>query len=239
MSIFNESRVLNELDKHASEFNFPVLDNAYISFAAGRLSVLLNEDDWAIVFEVLGYSINEGAFVNDIYAFGNCLLREGVLTSFPVLTEVSEAPLIDPATEAWIADWRDWCISSPSGVYRFHPFKSEYSDAGICVSDEGGPGSLAQKDVLRFFIAKQTASGLFLCESDLIDQVPGCSTMRLLLQTENWRHPDVANGELPSDTSSFQSLMKAIAEKNASLFVPGDVNSQWPFWDHDAEEPHC
>jgi hypothetical protein len=236
MNNFNQSRVLADLDKHAREFNFPMLDNAYIAFAAGRLSVLVNEDSWAISFEVLGYSINQGAFVNDLYAFGDCLTREGVLTSIPVLTEVPRVPLVDPWTEAWIADWSDWSISCSTGTFRFRPSRHEYSAAGINVNDEGGPGSLEPKDVLRFFIGKQKASSLFLSELDLISELEGCPSMRLLLQTEHWQHPDVANGELPSGTVSFQSLMNVVAEKSKSLFIPGDVNSTWPFWDHDAAE---
>ena len=147
-----------------------------------------------------------------------------------------QAPLIDPETEAWIADWSDWSISSSSGTFCFRPSKSEYSTAGIRLEDESGPGSLPQKDVLRFFIAKQTTSSLFLPEKELIGELEGCPQMRLLLQTESWQHPDVANGELPSETRSFQSLMKVIAEKSASLFVPGNVNTSWPVWDHDAEK---
>ena len=30
------NQILEDLDKHASEFNFPVLDNAYVEFAATR-----------------------------------------------------------------------------------------------------------------------------------------------------------------------------------------------------------
>jgi hypothetical protein len=236
MSKFNESVVLSDLDKHASEFNFPMLDNAYVAFAAGRLSVFVNDEHWALAFEVLGYSINQGAFVDDLYAFGDCLLREGVLTSFSVLTEMPEAPLVDPATEAWIADWSDWSVSCSSGTFRFRPSRSEYLAAGIHLDCESGPGSLPQKDVLRFFLARQKASGLFLSENQLIGELDGCPSMRLLLQTESWQHPDVANGELPSGTVSFQSLMKVIAEKSASPFVPGNVNTSWPIWDHDAEE---
>jgi hypothetical protein len=236
MNKFNESLVLSDLDKHASEFNFPMLDNAYVAFAAGRLSVFVNEDHWALAFEVLGYSINRAAFVDDLYAFGDCLPREGVLTSFSVLTEASQAPLIDPATEAWIADWSDWSISSSSDTFRFRPSRSEYSSAGIHLEGESGPGSLPQKDVLRFFIAEKMTPSLFLSESELIGELNGCPPMRLLLQTESWQHPDVANGEMPSESGSFQSLMKVIAEKSASLFVPGNVNTSWPVWDHDAEE---
>jgi hypothetical protein len=236
MNKFDESLVLSDLDKHASEFNFPMLDNAYVSFAAGRMSVFISEDHWAIVFEILGYSINQGEFTDDLYAFGDFLPREGVLTSFSVLTETPQAPLTDPATEAWIADWSDWSISSSSGTFRFRPSRSEYSTAGIHLEGESGPGSLAQKDVLRFFIAKQMSPSLFLSEDELIGELEGCPPMKLLLQTESWQHPDVASGELPSGSVSFQSLMRVIAEKSASLFVPGNVNTSWPNWDHDAEE---
>ena len=42
MSNMNTKQILEDLDKHAAEFNFPVLDNAYVEFGAGRLSAYLS-----------------------------------------------------------------------------------------------------------------------------------------------------------------------------------------------------
>ncbi len=49
----NTKQILEDLDKHAFEFNFPMLDNAYVEYAAARLSAFRGIKDWLIVFEVL------------------------------------------------------------------------------------------------------------------------------------------------------------------------------------------
>ena len=46
--IMNYTQVLARLDKHAAEFNFPVLDNAYIEFAGARLSTFLSRENWLL-----------------------------------------------------------------------------------------------------------------------------------------------------------------------------------------------
>ena len=71
-------QILEDFDKHASEFNFPVLDNSYIEFASARLSALQGAKDWMVVFEVLGFSKREIEFVDDLYVFGSCGERRGI-----------------------------------------------------------------------------------------------------------------------------------------------------------------
>ena len=73
----NTRQILEDLDKHAAEFNFPVLDNAYVEFAATRLSAFHGAEDWLIVFEVLGFSTREVGFVDDLYAYGSCVAKGG------------------------------------------------------------------------------------------------------------------------------------------------------------------
>jgi hypothetical protein len=45
----NTTQILKDLDKHAREFNFPVLDNAYVEFAAARLTAFRSDKDWLLV----------------------------------------------------------------------------------------------------------------------------------------------------------------------------------------------
>ena len=41
----NTKQILEDLDKHASEFSFPVLDNAHVEFAAARLTAFQGVQD--------------------------------------------------------------------------------------------------------------------------------------------------------------------------------------------------
>jgi hypothetical protein len=236
MTFFDKDTVLQDLDNHASEFDFPMLDNTYVEFAKARLSLFAGPESWVIAFEIIGYSINEGSFVNDLYAFGNCLSREGVLTSFPVAAGVADCPFVDPATEAWIADWKDWSISCRDRRFHFQPTYDEYVRLGISVDSEGGPGSLRPKDILRFFTGTKGCGDLFLAKQELLEELHGCQNVNLLLQTEEWQHPDIASGELPSESISIRSLADAVALSSADMFMPGRINTDWRLWETAASD---
>jgi hypothetical protein len=86
----NPIQILQDLDKHAAEFNFPVLDNAYLEFASARVTAFRSIRDWVVVFEVRGFSIREIEFVDDLHAFGSCVERDSLARKSPsVLPETS------------------------------------------------------------------------------------------------------------------------------------------------------
>src|SRR5579885_559791 len=103
-------QILADLDKHASEFNFPVLDNAYVEFAAARLSAFRGTQDWLVCFEVLGFSTREVAFVDDLYAYGSCIPKGGFCGEQVRLSSAEKQPLFDEETNECIADWSHWSI---------------------------------------------------------------------------------------------------------------------------------
>jgi len=227
----NIQLALKDLDKHAFEFNFPALDNAYVDMAATRLTAFKSETDWIIVFEVLGFSNREGIFVDDIYAFGSSLVKEGFISSTPVMDPLPEHPFVDPYTEAWIADWANWAIIVRSKLYKFSPSRDEYIAAGIDVPSEGGPGSLREEQIMRFFIYKEGASELFMQQAELRDELKISAEMAIFAQTEHWQHPDVVGGEKPSDNISIKSLLVALDLNSPSEFHKGRPNTNWKLWD--------
>jgi hypothetical protein len=226
----NLELALRDLDKHASEFNFPVLDNAYVEMAATRLTAFRGAEDWAIAFEVLGYSTNEGSFVGDLYAFGSRLQKEGFISSRTVMSPFPNYPLIDPQTEAWIADWKHWAVIVKGRLYQFAPSRDEYVSAGIDVPLEGGPGSLREGEIMRFFIHKEGAQDLFMQESELRDELRLDPKMSVFLQTQEWQHPDVAGEEKPSEKGSIRSLLVALESNSPALFQVGRPNTDWRLW---------
>ncbi len=227
----NLQYALEDLNKHASEFNFPVLDNAYVEMAATRLTAFRSTGKWCIVFEVLGYSKNEGSFVDDLYAYGSCLAKEGFISSTTVMSPSPDQPLIDPQTEAWIADWEQWSIVVKGKCYKFAPQREEYLSQGINIPLEGGPGTLNEGQVMRFFIHKESAHDLFMQEADLRSELRLGSEMNILVQTEHWQHPDVAGGEKPSDVISIRSLLAALSSNSSADFQTGHSNTEWRQWD--------
>lgn len=221
---------LERLNKHAFEFNFPVLDNAYVDLACTKMSVFCDQSKWILAFEVVGFTNNNGEFENYLYAYGNCLAKEGLILADVVMSEVPASPLIDPPTQAWVADWSDWRVVVRNELYHFRPSKTDYDLCGIPVEDEDGPGSLPEVAVLRYYLATEGSSTLFMTRDELLGHLEGCSDMELLLETLEWEHPNVAAGGRPSDSASIRSVVEAVQECSPWLFTAGQVNTHWKDW---------
>jgi hypothetical protein len=225
----NKGQVLADLDKHASEFNFPVLDNAYVEFAATRLSAFRTKADWLIVFEVLGFSTREVEFVDNVYAYGSCLSREGFVGEEIPFVSSQDAPLFDPETRESVIDWRQWAIEFNGRKRTFAPSCEEYRRAGIKITTEPGPGSLKEIELFRYLVYN-LGEELFLSTEGLLKIFPDCGNMPLFLQSAQWQHPNIAREERPSQNVSIRSLVEALSYGDASLFLEGRPNTHWTFW---------
>src|SRR5690348_13333200 len=79
MAHYTAADILEQLDGHAAEYTFPMLDNGYVYPADVRLSAYRDERRWAILIEVLGHFYRSGlpdGISTTIYRFGNCLRGE-------------------------------------------------------------------------------------------------------------------------------------------------------------------
>jgi hypothetical protein len=226
----NTLTILEDMDKHAMEFNFPVLDNAYVEFAAARLSAFRSSEDWLIVFEVLGFSVREVAFIDDIYAYGSCTEKEGLVSEEIPLACLPQEPLFDAETNECIADWSHWSVSIGEKTMSFTPTVEEYAEAGITIDSRPGPGTLTEIELLRFLVHHLGQTRLFMSDETLISHFPKCKNMSKFLQTTKWQHPDVAGDELPSKNISLRTLVNALAQRDPSLFEKGSPNTDWKLW---------
>ena len=228
----NKREILEDLDKHASEFNFPVLDNASVEFAAVRLSAFQGVTDWLIVFEVLGFSTKEVEFVDDIYAYGSCIEREGIIGEEIPIASVPGQPLFDPETNECIADWSHWTIRIGKDEMSFSPTREDYAEAGIIIDRDSGLGSLSEIELLRFLVNHLDEVRLFLSDEALLSRFTKCKNLTKFVQTTQWQHPNLAEEEKPSENISVRSLIEALCERNPLLFKHGRPNTHWKFWLH-------
>jgi hypothetical protein len=218
------------MDKHASEFNFPVLDNVNIELAATRLSAFRGPFDWLVAFEVLGFSIPQVEFVNDLYAYGSsCIGLGGFVGEEIPFRSTSALPVFDPETNECRADWKNWAIMVDDKVLHFCPTKDDYAAAGISINSDPGPASLTEADLMRY-AAFSLGEQLFLDDQQLLSRFPKCQGLSKFLQTMEWQHPDIARGAKPSENVAIRSLVQALAAKDVSLFNPGQPNTDWKSW---------
>jgi hypothetical protein len=235
--IMNINQILTDLDKHASEFNFPVLDNAFVEFAGSRLSAFQGEKHWLLVFEVLGFSTREVEFVDDLYAYGSCVDREGFAGEHVLLVSDAALPLFDHETNQCIADWTHWSVRLGEETLSFSPTREEYAEADVVLDRAPGPGTLGEIELLRFLIHRLGEKRIFMNDQILLNHFPRCTNLSKFVQTTQWQHPDVADGEKPSENISLRSLMEALSRRDSSVFNRGVPNTDWKFWAGRVEHP--
>jgi uncharacterized protein DUF7003 len=231
----NTKQIVEDLDKHAAEFNFPVLGNAYVELAAARLSAFRGVKDWLIVFEVLGFSTREIEFVDDLYAYGSCVEKGGFVGEEILLTSLPEQPLFNAETNECIADWSRWGVSVGGRKMSFSPSREEYAEAGIALNRGSGPGTLSEIELLRFLVHR-LGENLFMTDQALLGQFPMCKDLSKFVQTTHWQHPDVAGEEKPSQNVSLRSLVEALSSGDASLFREGRTNTHWSQWNDTVQD---
>jgi hypothetical protein len=179
-----------------------------------------------VVFEVLGFSTREIEFVNDLYAFGSCVEKEGFVGEEIPLCSTPKQPLFDAETNECIADWALWTIRAGTEELSFSPTREEYAKAGIVIDREPGRGI----ELLRFLVHHIGAARLFMSDEALLNHFPGCMNPEKFVQTTEWQHPNVAEGERPSKNVSIRSLVEALSLGNPALFKEGRPNTYWRFW---------
>jgi hypothetical protein len=227
--ILNPRELLRDFDKHAAEYNFPVFDNAYLEFAASRLSAFTSSESWLTTFEVLGFSTRESEFLNDLYAYGSCVKTEGFQGEELLIASDRERSLFDRDTNVFAADWSDLSFKLLGETIRLRPSKDDYLQANLAIDRPPGPGSLTEAELLRFLVHR-FGDHLFLGDADLLARFPQCVRMRKFLQTTSWQHPDVSAGDLPSENPSIRSLVSALIADDPSIFDPAQANTDWTMW---------
>jgi hypothetical protein len=233
-------RIFEDLDKHASEFNFPVLDNAYVEFAGARLTGFRSAKHWLVCLEILGFSIREAVFVDDVYSYGSCIEKGGYYMEQNPVTPAENRPLFDSVTNECIADWSGWSVNVGERLISFSPTQEDYRKADIFINRPSGPGSLKEIELLRFLVHQLGTEALFMSEEALRNLFPNCGDLSALVQTTHWQHPDIAGGEKPSNNVSIRSLINALAYEDPAMFEPGRPNTHWQSWDerHDGAGNH-
>jgi len=223
-------RILRDFDRHASEFNFPFLDNACVQYAASRMTAFRSPTDWLIILEVLGFSTQEVAIVDDVYAYGSCVDKQGFAGEELPISSPPEQPMFDANTNESLLDWSRLYVTIKGRPILLSPSLEEYAKAGVIINRDPGPRSLTEIELLRFLIHCVGEKSLFLCDDELIKRFPRCAGLTKFLQTTRWQHPDVADGEMPSKNISIRTMVEALAEQNPSLFDPGIPNTCWKHW---------
>ena len=223
-----ESEILDQLDRHAEEYDFPMLNNVYFGNADVRLTAFRSSSEWLILFQEIAVSYKQTSFVNAVSAYGNKLGTPGTQQAVAVISAFPESPMWD-YNNNFLLNLYDFEVIIGGRARNFTPSQEDYRVAGIDVESNMETSAKVLR-LLTYLIPGE----LFMQDDQLLGICgKNKSDLRKFLQIEDWCHPDLADDELPSQSICFQSLATAIAENNESLYACSEDgwNTHWSHWE--------
>jgi hypothetical protein len=206
-----------------------MLDNGYVYPADVRLTAYRDNTRWALVIEVLGAHNHAGGHngISDcLYCFGNCLNRPPGTANEDFLypTADGDSPTFD--------DEYGWYVNEEAGTIRIRDtivpirFKTDALKAkGIRLED---PPRVNAAELLRWLLPEYREL-LLATEEELRQRVP--IDLPIILRLDEWHHPDLADGELPSRSRTFQMIAELVGSGDSKHYQPTqEPNTDWSNW---------
>jgi len=230
--------ILRVLDECTDGYTFPELDNGFVYLAAARLSLFRSQLDWAITIEIFGYSPRSWLPDVHVHTFASRLHDRRppeIYTSQQVEDFLryhpnDETRFFYPLEDgAWTDHGEFIHVSAGYAELRGRrvplPERGEYAAAGIFLAD---PNRIHIFEYCRYLAATAREQVLATPEERHANVLPA---MTQILQLEDWQHPDVANGEMPSSSSSFRQLARVLEAGDVTAYQSkGPGNTHWRNW---------
>lgn len=227
---FPASEILEQLDRCAGAYTFPILDNAYVYPADTRMTLFRDAERWAIVIEVLGFNSHMGGTggIDDaLYCFGNCLGRAPGISPESTLRPVRDGdcgPLFEPpdgmtlrrgATDLRIRGRRVEVPRDPE----------HYLQRDVVLES---PPEIQGFELLRGLLPEHREL-LLATDGEIQALLP--PDLPRLLRLDEWNHPDISEGDLPSENPTFQALAAVLQTGDMALYKPRQkANTHWSRW---------
>lgn len=227
---FTAGEILAQLDACAKEFNFPMLDNGYIYPVTSRLSVFADNERWVIAVELVGYFYRipgHDGMENTIYLFGNGLGVEpgfNTANNLLVTADSDDGPAfiedqfgtLNPEVHTMLI--RDQKVTIPQDPAFYTARQVELKR----------PPAIRVYEFMRACLP-ELRSELLATGDELYDTFR--QNLPMLLQLDEWCHPDVADEEKPSDNEAFQLIAAVLESGDASMYRPTkQPNNHWRNW---------
>ena len=105
------------------------------------------------------------------------------------------------------------------------PSISDFGIYGIALQN---PPRVRTFELCRYFAETRRDAVLATAEERRVSVPPD---LKQILQLEEWHHPDVAGGERPSRTKTFQQLAQVLESGDVTLYKPTEpANTHWRNW---------
>lgn len=235
-----KARILEILDGCSARYFFPVLDNGYYYLAASRLSLYRSTQDWALVIEVFGFSpragcpdVNVSTFASRLRArdtteqYMNAEAHQNYLTTHPHDESRTFFPCDgdwqDPECDEWVAGAAHHM--GVRGGQQAIPSREQYAAQGIDLENRHRVNVFE----LCRYLAAIRREDVLASETERRCSVP--PELAPLLVLDEWHHPDLAGGESPGESQTFQQLASVLETGHINHYKPSvPPNNHWCNW---------
>jgi len=235
------SEILEVLDQCAESFQFPMLDNGYVYPAAARLTLHRSSLNWAIVIETFGFSPRAMDPDVTIQTFGSRLRHRKAAADFVSGRAHKDYLKANPNNEFHSA------FPVDSGNWQDPEFCALVANGAKIVSVRGHDIRIPDRDTLaRHAIVPEDPPRLLVFElcryladiaRELVLATPEERRFNVppetqqILQLEEWTHPDLAEGEFPSQLETFRQIASVLSTGNVDEYRPTTPpNTHWSNW---------
>ena len=232
--------ILQILDAAAADYVFPMLDNGYVYPAAARMSAHHLASHWALVIEVFGYSPRAGdpdifvtTFASHVHGrsgpenFVDRAAYDRYLSLHPHDEQSAYFPLD--------GDWHDpdhgelVAMGAKQVQLRGRPVaipaRDEFRRHAISLDD---PSRIHIFELCRY-LASIRREDVLATPAERRAHVP--PELAEVLVLEEWNHPDLAAGQLPSQSEAFRQMATVLATGDVSAYRPTlPPNTHWSNW---------
>ncbi len=201
-------QILGVLAERARSFDFPALDSANVTLLAARVRCFSRNDDWAIVFEWLGFSEAELAFPIDIYAYGSLLGAQ----AFAI--RQAEGVAIDPDSWTAVSEW------DPGGSIAVR-LGAERIEVGTGIRNENAlklsHGDLEDEVAFGRALVREIGLARLLPDDALFAALPQLRDAVESARLSDWDHPDVAGGQSPKQSKAMVACARFLAGESSEV----------------------
>jgi len=234
-------QILEILDDCCGTFAFPMLDDGNVYLAAARLSLYRSQQDWALAFEIFGFSPRVGRPDVSVHTFASRLRNRDKPDKYPKRAAhdayLRDNPHNDVRTFFPIVDddWQDdedpELVSGDAMQVTIRdrtielPPEREYEKHGILLEERP---RIRVYELCRYLAVVDLQGVLATPKERRVSVFP---EMKELLVLKQWNHPDIGEDVRPSASQTFQQLARVLESGDVSLYRPKEQpNTHWSHW---------
>jgi hypothetical protein len=218
-----QAEVLEQLDSAQEQYLLIGPGNVNYPSAALRMDAFASDTQWLLALQMVAFARREARFVRDLQVFGNDVPESSAYTSVDVIRAIpGERLFVDSEFQL---DVKEFAVVVGTARRDFHFSEEDFESAGIDLDRMAPP--LA---VLRILTARERDS-LLLSPAQILEHL-GKAGLEHLFGLDEWRHPDEAEDELPSQTACFKAIAESIAHRTGRDLssCTEDSNTHWSDW---------